>query len=88
MEWHQFAFVLTVPAGRESEWDSLLDSAVAPEGILCSKQHATLLMLEVEAEMEFLAIERADLWLQALAQQADPPFRVGTNAQPAHHIDC
>lgn len=88
MQWHHFAFVLTIPAGREEEWETLLSAAIPPKSILCSKQHASLLLMEVEAEVEFLAIDLADQWLQTLAQQADPPFRVGTNAQPAHEIHC
>lgn len=38
--------------------------------------------------MEFLAIERAESWLQEIAQQALPSLTLGTNAQPAHEIDC
>ena len=88
MEWHQFALVLTVPSDRKGEWDSLLDRAVAPNGIRFEKRHATLLILEVQAQMEFMAIERATQWLQTLSEQASPPFHIETNAQPAHEIDC
>jgi len=38
--------------------------------------------------MEFLAIERAESWLQEIAQHARPSFTLGTNAQPGHEIDC
>ena len=86
MEWHQFALVITIPAGREAEWDALLERTVAPIGMRCEKRHAALLILEVEAEVEFLAIEKADLWLQTVAERAHPPFRVRTNAQPANEV--
>lgn len=88
MEWHQFAMTLRLPAGREAEWDRLLARTMAPHGIRCSRRSSTLLIFEVEAEMEFLAIERAESWLQEIAQQARPSLTLGTNAQPAHEIDC
>lgn len=88
MEWHQFALVLSFPSEREAEWDALLEAAVVPDGIFCNKQHAALLLLEVEAEMEFLAIDRASQWLQELATKADPPLCIACNAQPAKEIRC
>lgn len=87
MEWHQFALTLRIPSGREAEWERLLSSTPSPAGIRCTRRSQTVLLISVEAEMEFLAIERADQWLQSVAAKGTPAFRVGTNAQPAHEID-
>ena len=79
--------VLRIPEGRETDWDRLLSRAVSPPHLRCSRRTPTLLIFEVEAEMEFLAIEKAEHWLNYLTAQALPPFTLGTNAQPAHEID-
>ena len=87
MEWHQFAMVLRIPEGREADWSRLLSRAVSPSNLRCTPRTPTLLIFEVEAEMEFLAIEKAEQWLNYLTTQALPPFKLGTNAQPAHEIE-
>ena len=87
MEWHSFAMVLTIPTGKEQEWEKLLSRAVPPRSIKCMQRNSTLLLLSVEAEMEFIAIEQANQWLASLCAQGLPPFRVRTNAQPLHEID-
>ena len=88
LEWHSFAMVLSIPHGRESDWESLLRTASPPTGIQCTRRSATLLLFCVEAEMEFLAIEKAETWLHSLAARATPPFPIGLNPQPTHEIDA
>ncbi len=87
MEWHSFALMVRVPQGRETEWERLLRRSPVPPGIRCTWNDSTRLLLAVEADMEFLAIEKGETWLESIASLASPPFRVGTNAQPAHEID-
>ena len=87
MEWHSFALLLTVPQGREAEWERLLRRTPVPSGMRCAFNDCTRLLVTVEAEMEFLAIEQAEQWVQSLAARALPPFSLGTNAQPENEID-
>ena len=87
MEWHQFAMVLSIPHGRERDWEWLLHNTPPPVEVIFEQRSPTVLLFTVEAEMEFLAIEKAESWLHSLAARGTPSFQVGTNPQPASSID-
>ena len=84
---HEFAIVLgAAPEARREEWAPWVRAARPEPGMRMTVRTPSLLVFLVEVDAEFLAIGRADAWLQSLAAAARPPFTIRTNTQPAHEV--
>ena len=85
--WHEFATVLDIqPAGQAAQFERHLRSARPETGMKVEVRGPGLAFFVVEADMEYLAIERATRWLNGIAEQVQPPIRLNVNPQPSHEV--
>ena len=86
MDLFDFAMVLDVqPPQADKQFERAVRMARPLPGMRVTVRSECLLLFTVEAEMEFLAIEKAEQWLQSIAK-ANPPIKVNTNPQPSHEV--
>lgn len=85
-EIQEFAMVISLPRERLGEWERILRHAQPPHGIHCQVRGPLLLMIQVEADLQFEAIERAEKWLRYLGHTALPPFEVQCNPQDSSMV--
>ena len=78
----EFAMLIDLPDAREREWDRAIRHAPIPHGITCAVRTPRLLILTVQSDTEFEAIEKAERWLRYVAQSALPPIPLNLNPQP------
>lgn len=83
-EFYDFAMVISVSRDCESEWERALRGAKVPAGMTMNVRTPALAIFAVYAEQEFLAIEKAQLFLQAVAKHAG--VHCALNAQPAGEV--
>ena len=74
--------VLTItPAAREAEFEKLVRAARAEPGMTVEVCGRSVLRFCVTDDQEFLAIDRAQRWLEGIGKRAN--ITVATNAQPS-----
>lgn len=84
---HEFATVLHVePESRAPEFERQMRITRPDPGMRVEIRSAHLAMFVVEADMEFLAIERVESWLHGIANTLRPPVRLNVNPQPSQEI--
>ena len=84
---HEFATVLHVePTDRASEFERRMRMTRPEPGMRVEIRSSNLAMFVVEADIEFLAIERVESWLQGIAKAMTPPIRLNVNPQPSQEI--
>ena len=85
--YHDFAMLVQVePESRLRDWEMALRAASPEPGMSVTIRKPTLIFFAVAAENEFLAIERAERWLNRLTRCLLPPCSLAFNAQPSEEI--
>ena len=86
-EYHDFAMLISVdPQHRLRDWETVLRSATPPPGMSVCIRTPQLLYFAIRAEHEFVAIEKAEMWLSKLKSCLREPFTLRFNAQPSEEI--
>lgn len=86
-DYHDFALLISVqPENRLEEWGRLLQETVPGNNMSVTIHKPTLVLFAVKAEVEFVAIERAQDWLNGIANQMDPMVTLSFNAQPTDEM--
>ncbi len=80
----EFAMVISVAPGCSEEWARALRGATAPRGIGMTIRTPSLAFFTVPAAQEFLAVEKAEQFLEAVAKAAG--IRCALNAQPSGEV--
>ena len=83
-EFYEFAMVISVAAECEGDWDRALRGAKTPAGMQITVRHSALALFTVSAEHEFLAVEKAEHFLESVAKLAG--VHCALNAQPSHEV--
>ncbi len=74
--------VLTItPPSKEAEFERLVRGARAEPGMTATVCGKSVIQFCVTADQEFMAIDRAEQWLDAIAKRAN--ITVATNPQPS-----
>ena len=79
-----FAMVISVAPECESDWNRALRAAKVAPGMTMFVRSSSLAMFVVKAEQEYLAIEKAQAFLEAVAKHAG--VRCALNAQPSGEV--
>ena len=86
-EYHDFAMLITVtPVTQMAQWERLLRAAHPEENMSVNIRKPNLVFFAMKDDFEFLAIDRASAWLEAIAAKAHPPISLAFNAQPSEEI--
>ena len=83
-EYFEFAMVISVTPECEADWERALRSAKTPDGMKMTVRNSALALFTVSAEHEFLAVEKAEQFLESVAKLAG--VRCALNAQPSHEV--
>ena len=86
MEEDIFEFAMVISVARESEaaWERALRSAKPEPGIKMTIRTGSLVLFIISSVQEFLAIEKAEQYLEQIARSAG--VRVALNPQPSHEV--
>ena len=83
-EYYDFAMVISVASECLSDWERALRSAQTPSGMTMAVRNASLALFTVAAMQEYLAIEKAQQFLESVAKHAG--VRCALNAQPSGEV--